>query len=271
MKRTMQTGKKSLIIVLIAAFAFSVMGIFDFIPVKPVKAVGTTYYVSTSGDDNNNGTSEQTPWRTLAKVSSMTFSPGDQILLKRGDTWTGETLKLRNNGGSRFNWTVLSAYGTGDRPKIYPGANSPESVTVENNDLEIRNCGWKIIGIEVGYAKQGIYWKDRRTGCEIEDQLDGFWVEDCYIHHMTGLDEEGGWSNGIHTSCINSWVNYVTFRNNIIEYVDCGSFITRVNYLHIDNCELNYCGYFGFKTCMLINGTIDDCDIMHIGILGRAT
>src|SRR5947209_1819541 len=38
-----------------------------------------TYYVdSIAGNDSNNGTTS--PWKSLAKVSRSTFSPGDQVL-----------------------------------------------------------------------------------------------------------------------------------------------------------------------------------------------
>ena len=54
---------------------------------------GTTYYVdSTIGDDSNSGTSPETPWKTLDKVTATTFLPGDTILLKSGSIWNGEWL-----------------------------------------------------------------------------------------------------------------------------------------------------------------------------------
>ncbi|OXM14394.1 hypothetical protein [Paenibacillus herberti] len=58
----------------------------------------TAYYVSSSaGDDANDGLTEATTWKTLAKVSGMTFLPGDRILLKSGDTWN-EKLTLKGSG-----------------------------------------------------------------------------------------------------------------------------------------------------------------------------
>ncbi|MEZ4969244.1 MAG: hypothetical protein R2814_06220 [Flavobacteriaceae bacterium] len=53
----------------------------------------TVYYVdATLGNDDNNGISEATPWKTLTKVnnSSSTFMAGDMILFKRGEVWIGE-------------------------------------------------------------------------------------------------------------------------------------------------------------------------------------
>ena len=54
------------------------------------KTTGTTYYVdSTSGNDENNGTSENAPWKSLEKVNSTVFQPGDQILFKTGSCSSG--------------------------------------------------------------------------------------------------------------------------------------------------------------------------------------
>jgi hypothetical protein len=73
-----------------------------------------TYYVSSStGSDSNNGLSEATPWKTLSKIQRSTFSPGDKVLLKRGDTWL-ESLE-KSTG---FNGVTMGAYGSGARPII---------------------------------------------------------------------------------------------------------------------------------------------------------
>ena len=56
-------------------------------------AASTTYYVDNSGSpacsDSGSGTSPTTPWCTVAKVVGVlpSFSPGDQVLFKCGDTW----------------------------------------------------------------------------------------------------------------------------------------------------------------------------------------
>ncbi|MBK6285929.1 MAG: right-handed parallel beta-helix repeat-containing protein [Draconibacterium sp.] len=77
----------------------------------------TNYYVSSSGNDSNAGTSESLPWKTLTKVNSFTPKAGDQILFKRGDEWTGSiTVKASGTSSSRITY---GAYGTGTNPKIY--------------------------------------------------------------------------------------------------------------------------------------------------------
>ena len=63
----------------------------------PIQAA--TYYVdSVAGADINTGLTQTAAWRTLEKVSSITFQPGDAILFKAGGSWTG-TLSLRGEQG----------------------------------------------------------------------------------------------------------------------------------------------------------------------------
>ena len=77
----------------------------------------TTYYVdATNGIDNNNGLSPVTAWKTIAQVNSYSFSPGDSILFKKGETWR-ETLTIPSSGSSASIIT-FSAYGTGAAPII---------------------------------------------------------------------------------------------------------------------------------------------------------
>ena len=44
-----------------------------------------SHYVANGGDDSGRGT-EDAPWRTLGRLANVTFSPGDAIYLKSGDT-----------------------------------------------------------------------------------------------------------------------------------------------------------------------------------------
>src|ERR1700757_2544321 len=69
----------------------------------------TTYYVSCTGNDSNNGTSSSTPWATLSKASSQPYQPGDQVVLQDGCVWIG-TFRPTTSGTSG-NPITLSNYG----------------------------------------------------------------------------------------------------------------------------------------------------------------
>ncbi|MBQ8551373.1 MAG: hypothetical protein IJ428_01010 [Clostridia bacterium] len=72
---------------------------------------GTAYYVSRDGDDNGDGLTPETAWRTLDKVSSAELLPGDGVLFRRGDLFRGS---VATKDGVSY-----GAWGTGDKPKLY--------------------------------------------------------------------------------------------------------------------------------------------------------
>jgi hypothetical protein len=76
----------------------------------------TNYYVSSSGDDNNTGTSTSTPWQTLGKLDTIEFQAGDVIHFNRGDKWLGR-FKLTESG-TPDNPIRFTAYGKGALPKL---------------------------------------------------------------------------------------------------------------------------------------------------------
>lgn len=155
----------------------------------PASAAATTYYVSSSGgSDANDGLSPSTAWKTLTKVSAQTFAAGDSILLKRGDTWTGETLEPHGSGTST-NWITLSGYGTGARPAITPYSSVAAIPAGNPTDLAANGllyaiylhnvAGWKIVGLEIGFSKSGIVHVNDAAGTR-----DGLWIEDVYVHDI---------------------------------------------------------------------------------------
>ena len=76
-----------------------------------VTVTGTKYYVSSSGgNDKNDGLSPEKAWKTIDKVNSMTFKPGDGVFFKRGDTWRYFGSLNAKSG------VTYSAYGNGSKP-----------------------------------------------------------------------------------------------------------------------------------------------------------
>lgn len=73
------------------------------------------YFSSSTGNDNNPGTIGQ-PYATLAKLSTITLSPGDKNYLKRGDQFVAP-LNINQSGNSSAP-IVFDAYGTGALPEV---------------------------------------------------------------------------------------------------------------------------------------------------------
>lgn len=132
---------KSIIYLLLLLLLFS-MSIFPAV-----------YYInSDNGNDHNTGTSADSPWKSLSKVNSFTFKPGDTILFSKNSIWKGELL-IKQNGASGSP-IVYSNYGSGKLPVI-DGNNSEhycifvnQSTLVIVDGFEVINSG-KIDGINI--------------------------------------------------------------------------------------------------------------------------
>lgn len=120
-----------------------------------VACVGTAYYVSNSGDDNNDGKSPETAWATLDRVNKHIFNDGDGIYFERNGLWRGAIKTNLDN-------IVISAYGNGDKPRIYGSPENGADATKwelysENGDVKI----WKYNGINSECA--GIVLNDGKS------------------------------------------------------------------------------------------------------------
>lgn len=128
----MKLVKKKKCLILVILF-MSVMVACSGIATTPKSGIGQDYYIdSGSGDDNNSGTSENSPWKTLDKVSSITFQPGDNIYFKRGSSYEGSV--TINGDGSASNPITISAYGIGNAPSF----TNPRYVNNKGNAMRIR-------------------------------------------------------------------------------------------------------------------------------------
>jgi len=106
------------------------------------------YVDATGGSDSNPGTLAE-PWKTIDKVNGETFTAGDHILFKRGETWStvDDVLRITWNGSAE-NHIVFGAYGSGALPIISPTNTIPiyapavqSYITVENIDCNVNGTG----------------------------------------------------------------------------------------------------------------------------------
>lgn len=117
--------------------------IFTMLTALPAFAVGeqsTKYYIdSISGSDDNDGTSPEGPWRTLERASDNSYGPGDEILLKAGQSY--EASFITSGSGSEDMPVTVTSYGEGDRPLIYA-----ENMNILFMVVNVSN--WVIDGID---------------------------------------------------------------------------------------------------------------------------
>ena len=86
------------------------------------------------------GRAQTSPWASLAKVNATTFHPGDHMLFRAGDTWTGQ-LWPKGSGTSGAPITI-GGYGSGNKPSFAGAGRVPDTVKLWNQQY------WTITGID---------------------------------------------------------------------------------------------------------------------------
>ena len=97
---------------------------------------GTTYYISSSdGNDNDDGLSPGSAWKSLNRVQQQMTSiePGDAFLFKRGDVFYADDRLNISQSGTAGSPIVLGAYGQGEKPIINGGKVLDEWTKVGEN------------------------------------------------------------------------------------------------------------------------------------------
>jgi hypothetical protein len=75
---------------------------------------GATYYVRPDGNDTFPGTSPERAWKTAARVSDASFTPGDRILFHGGSTFAGP-VKFDAEDRGTAEWPIeVGSFGTSD-------------------------------------------------------------------------------------------------------------------------------------------------------------
>ncbi len=213
-----------------------------FAAVDVSAAQGTTYYVdSVGGNDGNSGTSEAQAWKSLEKVNSTVFLPGDKILLKSGSSWTGQLMP--QGSGAEGAPICIDKYGgdqlpliNGDSNILDGGLNGAAIVLYNQEYWEIRNLEiTNIISATGTVAGEAIWVIAKDFG-----QADHFVIENCHIHDLektwraaasvvysetsTYTDEMGynlSRAGVVFKACagaelIPTWFNDITVINNVL-------------------------------------------------------
>ncbi|NQU88139.1 MAG: hypothetical protein HQ541_20525 [Mariniphaga sp.] len=201
----------------------------------------TNYYIdNTVGNDSNTGTSTTAPWLSFANINNTVFQPGDSILFRAGQSWSG-ILKPKGSGAKGLPITI-SKYGKGSRPAIngdqssnctvHPGLKKTCAILLYNQEY------WVIRDLEITN-----YSSKEELGKTINE-----WENDnvtlfANVHHPPQIEEES----------TNSQKNSI-----LVEANNMGE----VNSLHFINLEIhgtNGLNTFPTKTGGKANGGIYIC------------
>ena len=194
---------------------------------ESAKAIASNYYVdSKSGNDHNPGTSANKPWKSLRKVNSHPFQPGDNIYFKSGSVFRGQ-LKPRGSG-AKDRLIEINKYGQGPKPRIESNGTALSALHLYNVEY------WKISNLDI--SNKGENTAPKR--CAVRIELDDFGtahnitLHALDIHDVNGslVKNEGG---GAGIICSNE-----------------GSVISVFDSLLIEDCTITNCQRNG----ILING-----------------
>lgn len=211
-------------------------------------AVATDFYISESvGNDSwsglqpdPNGSMTDGPKQSLAAASTLLDSvvgPGDRVLLRRGDTWSGDvSLNASAAAGTPAEPIVVGAYGTGAKPTIDRTADGtivtvrgtytePAAQYLRFENLRLTTTaapGSRPIGVlilesyrpidphhitfadcEIDHLKHGLTWYEH-----------GHVLERCHVHDNYGISPETGHTQGIYASGSDMTIRDNTFVNN---------------------------------------------------------
>ncbi len=134
---------------------------------------------ATGGKDENDGKSPDAAWKTIGRVNSEVFQPGDAVCFAAGETWRGQLAP--QGSGKDGAPIVIAQYGEGQRPRIDAGAEDLQALLLFNvqfwevNDLEITNDK----GTPGDY--RGILVQGKDVG-----ELEHVYIQNTYVHDVTG-------------------------------------------------------------------------------------
>jgi hypothetical protein len=205
------------------------------------QAFAATYYISSTHsnrNDSNEGTNPNYPWEHIPFATNATSyaasyvpNPGDNIYLKRGDTWilSGYTNKayLYNGlwiakGGRDGKPVTLGAYGSGNKPKIIAGGSVSNVIGIGSSSSSEDPSYFVVENLDVDCA-------DQANGITIivgpgdnNNDISNIVIQNNEIHNTDGA---GGWRVGIHLKSMESNAsisNCLIFNNEIYDMLNHG-------------------------------------------------
>ena len=255
-------------------------------PNMTIPAGAKVYYVSSStGSDSNNGTSPQTPWKTLAKVNSANLPRDSYVCFKRGDIWR-ETLMSDQAG------VTYTAYGTGEKPILCgsPINGADPSLWVETETPNVwkwtgqamNDVGTMVFNEGAAYAVKAILrveksgdvtnFYNNTTG----DLFNGFqknlYVDLHFYHDVTAkvsVDGKTFTRTGSGSLFLYSAEGNPGSRFRSIEFNEYKNLVTvKANNVTFDNLCIKYTGIHGIGTSRSdaqIGLTVTNCEFGWIG------
>lgn len=107
----------------------------------------TSYYLAADGNDANTGLAVDAPFKTLDGINRVSLQPGDNVLLRRGDTFRGTLVVAQSGLAGRP--IVIDAYGSGNKPVIAGSLPVTNWTNIGNSTWQANcpSCGSQVTGV----------------------------------------------------------------------------------------------------------------------------
>lgn len=206
----------------------------------PMTPVAQTYFVSTAGNDSNNGITTGTSWKTLGPINSKTVLPGDTFKFNGGDTFSGSGLFIQNVASTQASPVTLDSYGTG-RATISSPVGSTGCFIYKMGGCVIQNLNFTGPGVATANKDGVSFYNDaagsvvypyiRITGCTVTGFVNGIAIGggsgtsgysdvrvtncDCNANSKNGITMYGAWGGTTPSYALgNVYVGNCTTYNN---------------------------------------------------------
>ncbi len=147
------------------------------------------YYVDAiEGQDTNTGTSAEQAWKSLSRVNSHKFKPGDKVLFRAGRIYEGQFKP--SGSGAKGSPIKADSYGEGYKPRLQGNGRVAATVHLYNAEY------WEIQNLAV--SNQGAGRSPKRYGVHVELKDFGtardIVLKNLDVHDVNGslIKKEGG-------------------------------------------------------------------------------
>ncbi|WP_375417860.1 right-handed parallel beta-helix repeat-containing protein [uncultured Hymenobacter sp.] len=183
----------------------------------PVRA--TDYYVSSTGNNDNAGTTAGSAWRSINKANESTFLSGDRLLFEGGQRFAGTIWLTAADGGVASAPLVISSYGTG-RATIDGGAGKGLLLTGATG-VQISALNFVGLGRKTGnQGGQGILITDATSITIDQVEASGFQRAGVEFHNCTNVRltnvyaHDNGFAGIAGLASTNVYIGYCRAINN---------------------------------------------------------
>ena len=230
------------------------------------KAQPKTIFLSSSGNDNNDGLTIKSAWKSLNKINSIDFKQGDSIKLEGGSIFNGSIQLTSNDNGSTRHPLILTSFGKGKA--IVNGGKGEAIFAVNSSNIKITSIVFKGDGVEYNKGNGIHFYSDDSINapgninvndCEVsgfsgfgilfgcDDNLSVKGFNNVQITHTNvtengqgGISSYGSYLSYQHSNFYIAWCK--AFRNQgiVVEtknHTGNGIVMAQVNGLLIEHCE----------------------------------